>query len=343
MKIGMTCYATEQGLGYLAKSFYDAGLISEVILIPHRCRQFHPEWYKDCPHVVLQQYPIHSMPEVRDMLSRLDIMLFFETPFDWDFPHTCRAAGVKTVMMPMHEWFPRDPARRIFDLYLCPSALDVSYFPGNPLWTPPVNPATWRQRTTVRRFLHNAGNAGSNWHKGTLELLKAVPYIRPEIRLTVRCQDCEELAKILNQAPDIRGFPQVEIVDGSIPYSELFSGDHDAYVAPEKYNGLSLPLQEARAAGLLVITTNRYPANTWLPQEPLIPVASTYQSAIGPGYIPFVSSIVHPEAIAETMNAWYGRDITEYSLQGKAWAEENSWAAKKPALMEILERLVGHK
>ena len=39
------------------------------------------------------------------------------------------------------------------------------------------------------------------------------------------------------------------------------------FVFPEKFNGLSLPLQEARAAGMLVLATDRFPMNTWLPRE----------------------------------------------------------------------------
>ena len=48
MKVGMVSYATEQGLGYLAKSFYDAGVIDEVLLISYTARgtrPMHPKWY----------------------------------------------------------------------------------------------------------------------------------------------------------------------------------------------------------------------------------------------------------------------------------------------------------
>ena len=45
MRIGMVCYAYCQGLGYLAKSFYDAGLIDEVLIYHHGGAILHPEWY----------------------------------------------------------------------------------------------------------------------------------------------------------------------------------------------------------------------------------------------------------------------------------------------------------
>ena len=257
MKIGMTAYATEQGLGYLAKSFYDAGVIDNVILIHHGKRETHPEWY-DNRAIPITSFPIGNKPGIASMLDELDVMLFFETPFDWDFPDVCRAHNTKTICMPMYEWFPKARVNT-FDLYLCPSLLDCDYFPGNPLFQPPVDPNTWKLRTTAKTFLHNAGNVGHRNHKGTLELLKSVEYIKSDLTLTIRTQDKSTFNKLLKQVPQVRDNPKVNLQLGAIPYAELFTS-HDVLVAPEKFNGLSLPLQEAYAAGMLVITTDRYPA-----------------------------------------------------------------------------------
>ena len=44
-KIGSIVYATDQGLGYMAKDFYDHGLIDEVLVHPHTKRDNHFDWY----------------------------------------------------------------------------------------------------------------------------------------------------------------------------------------------------------------------------------------------------------------------------------------------------------
>jgi hypothetical protein len=341
MRVGTVCYATEQGLGCLAKSFFDAGIIQEAIIIPHRHNRNHPEWYGS--HAIVNPSWQLSDPQIYPLLSRLDVMLFFETPFDWSFPAECRARGVKTVLMPMYEWHPDDPKyRNQFDLYLCPSLLDIDYFSPHSktaFFVPPADPTTWTLRTHARRYLHNAGHGGSRWHKGTLELLRAVPLLRPEIRLTIRCQETGQLNKMLSHVPSLYDDSRVEFVTGTIPYSELFSGSHDVYVAPEKYNGLSLPLQEAFAAGLLVMASDRYPANTWLPKEPLIPVSGYHRAAVGSGYYSFDEAEITPESVATTMNGWYDRDISDFSRMGHDWAEAYSWTNQKQALLRILDDL----
>ena len=331
MKVGMIAYACKQGLGYLAKSFYDAGVIDSVIQIKHR-HHTNYDWYKD--PIVFDKMPIVGR-RVEDFLYEMDLVLCFETPFDWTFPLRCRRAGVKTICMPMYEWFPKDKVD-VFDYYLSPSQLDMEYFPGSFFFQPPVDPSTWKLRTTATTFVHNAGNVGSRNHKGTEELLAAIPFIKSDISLIIRAQNTDALGRLLDKYPiDSR----VTVTLGEIEYSELFATG-DVYVAPEKYNGLSLPLQEAYAAGMLVVTTNRYPTNTWLPNEPLIPVESVHRASISPSYFDFDECVVNPKTIAETIDAWYGKDITEYSLQAKAWAESNSWAAKKATLTEIFNDCV---
>ena len=337
LRIGMTAYGCEQGLGYLAKSFYDAGVIDEVMLIHHGQRATYPSWY-DNKALSITRMPIKGS-EVNALLDRIDVMLFFETPFDWSLPALCKKHNIKTVCMPMHEWFPKTRVNT-FDGYLCPSLLDMEYFPGNPLFQPPVEPNTWRLRSTANTFLHNAGNVGHRNHKGTLELLKASEFIESGLTLTIRCQDTRLFAKLLKEAPQVKSNPRVDLRIGAIPYEELFA-HHDVYVAPEKFNGLSLPLQEAYAAGMLVMTTDRHPHNKWLPTEPLIPVESYHEASIGGSYFSFREATVNPQTIAKTMDDWYGKDITGYSLGAREWGKQNSWEEKKNTFLSLMKGFVG--
>jgi len=96
----------------------------------------------------------------------------------------------------------------------------------------------------------------------------------------------------------------------------------DVFVFPEKFNGLSLPIQEAYASGMLVMASKRFPNTEYLPNEPLIPVSGYHKERIA---VEFECAELSPEIIAEHLDFWYDKDITTYSLMGKQYNEENSY------------------
>jgi glycosyltransferase involved in cell wall biosynthesis len=331
MRIGTVCYATDQGLGILAKQWFDHRVISDVLVFRHGVRPTHMEWYPPGTRELVDR-PF-SGPAIDEFLSHVKVMVFFETPFDWDFPDYCRSRGIKTVLVPMYEWHPKYPRHR-FDKYICPSLLDQQYFPNSPFIPPPVNPSVWRQRAFATRFLHNAGNIGHRHHKGTAELIQAIPMLSDRVQLTIRAQDERAFLRLVSQYNHV-DLSRVTVELGNRPYGSLFDG-YDVYVAPEKFNGLSLPLQEAFAHGLAVMASDRFPANTWLPKRALIPVRGYHRAAIGPSYFEFDEAEVSPVDIAKSMNEMAGQDIRDLSVAGLLWAEENSWRLLRLRLLKEL-------
>lgn len=306
-KIGSIVLATDQGLGYLAKSFYDNGIINKVYVKPHSSRTNHYDWYPDRV----------SSPD--DLLD-CDALLFFEEVFDWKIIPKAREKGIKTVLMVMYECskcpFPYEP-----DLILTPSDLDQKYYPQGVRVNVPVE-VPWKLRKEAKVFVHNAGNGGLGGRNGTRELLEAMKYVTAPIKLIVRSQ-----------------IPITEYTDPRIEYrigtfDDIWS-EGDVFVFPEKFNGLSLPLQEAFASGMLVMTTDRFPNNTWLPKEPLIPVEGYKKDRFA---VEFDSAQISPLSISQTIESWYRRDVTQYSLQGKAWAKANSWKKLKQLYLKICEK-----
>ena len=85
---------------------------------------------------------------------------------------------------------------------------------------------------------------------------------------------------------------------------------------------------------MLVMASDRYPMNTWLPTEPLIPV-SDYRWGADFG-IPVKHAIVRPEQIAATIDHWYDADIETFSQCGKTWAEQNSWDQWRKRYLKLL-------
>lgn len=305
---GCVCLATEQGLGYMAKDFYDHGVIQKVFITPHSSRKNHPEWYRS-----------------EDVLTNLgqllecDSIVFIENAFYWKLIPMARDAGVKTILIPMYECTPR-PLPYEPDLILSPSALDKKYYPDSVQISVPVN-VPWKLRTKAKVFVHNAGNGGLGGRNGTREVLAAMQYVKSPIKLIVRSQ------VPLGRTND----PRVEIVVGTVPKEELWATG-DVFLFPEKFNGLSLPLQEAYSSGMVVMAGARFPMTEWLPNAPLIPVDHYTKERIA---CEFDCAQYDPKTIAQTIDSWYDKDITKLSTMGKKWGQQNSWKALAPKLTTL--------
>lgn len=298
-RVGAIVFATEQGLGYLAKDFYNNGIIDEVFVWTHSSRKNHYDWY-----------PNRQVDPMK-FLRKIDTLLCFETPFDWGLVSMAKQMKRKTILMPMYECT-NNPMPVKFDLILAPSLLDQKYYPESELVTVPVT-ANWKLREKAQVFVHNTGNGGLGGRNGTSEILEAMRYIESPIKLIIRTQEPSFTSND----------PRVEIRHGS--FDDIWS-EGDVFLFPEKFNGLSLPLQEAYASGMLVMAGDRFPMNTWLPKEPLIPVKDYQKERV---YVTFDSATYDPKEIARRVDTWYNSDITKYSLMGKAWGEQNSWSKLK--------------
>ena len=342
--IGMICYATEQGLGYLAKSFFDAGVTTKALLFDHpNGRPTRTDWYPEGTPVVRKRpFLTHERRTLLEFLSGIDVLLCFETPFDWQLLPTCRAKGIRTVLVPMHEWYLEHPPFQ-FDAFVNPSRLDRDIF-GGPFLPVPTPGIEWQRRSTALRFLHNAGHIGSRCHKGTLEVLRAMRYVGSPIELTVRCQSQEIHRLIERECRSVLSDPRIRLeVREDVPREKLFEV-HDVYVAPEKYNGLSLPLQEAFCAGMAVLTTDRYPTNTWLPESDpgsgarlLTPTSGTNRVRAWPGHLIVDESVVSPEDVAKAIDGIYGRSIERTSDLGLEYSRSTSWDAVRDQWIAAIE------
>lgn len=330
MRVGSIVYSTEQGLGILGRSFYDDGaVLTDVVVLKHPHYGSNPEWYPNSTFIENIRHT-RSLRILREFVEKMDCMLYFETPFVWDLIHHGRTHGKKSILMPMYECTPK-PAPAEPDLYICPSPLDLEYYPDRSRYIPVPVKKNWRLREKARVFVHNAGRGGLNRRNGTGEVIDSIKHIKSPIKLIIRSQKKLEWG--------VPNDPRVEVRIGTIPYDDLFE-EGDVFLFPEKFNGLSLPLQEACASGMLVMTTNRNPNNKWLPIEPLIPIEGTERMRVGASQ-PYVdSALISPEAIAKTIDEWYDRDIASFSHYGKKWAELNSWEALRQRYMTAIENLV---
>lgn len=307
-RIGAIVLATHQGLGVLAKSFFDNGVIQEVLVKQHSSRTNHYEWY-----------PNRCTSE-EELLSKIDTLLLFEEAWDWKVIVRAREKGIKTVLMPMYECT-RCPLPYQPNVIISPSLLDQKYYPESVFIPVPVQ-VPFKLRSKALVFVHNAGNGGLGGRNGTKELLEAFKHVKSPVKLIIRSQ------VPIQQIED----PRIEYRIGT--FDDIWS-EGDVFIFPEKFNGLSLPLQEAFASGMAVMAGDRFPINTWLPNEILIPVSGYHKERIARE---IEVAEFDPKIIAETIDKWFGKDITHLSLMGKKWAEENSWEKLIHRYKEILSR-----
>lgn len=314
--IGHIGYATQSGLGVLSRAFYRHGVVDRFLMIPHGRYTNHADWYQE-------YYTRHN---AEAFLAGLKALLVIENAFTaWNVVARAREQGIRVVLVPMYEWTPRSlPVRP--DAVICPSALDVDYYRqyDPTLLTIPVD-TPWRERREARVYVHNAGHGGhgaGGFRNGTSELVEAMQYVQSPLRLIVRGQPGSPQIEQLFERWDGHD-PRIEFRLGDFPDEELYE-EGDVFVFPEKFNGLSLPLQEAFAAGMLIMAGARFPMTEWLPRDPLIPVLRYERARIA---VEFKKAVYEPWVIAKTMDAWYGREILGYSHAGKVWAEQHSWPA----------------
>lgn len=332
MKVGTLCYATEQGLGYLAKDFYDNGVVTNPCIVHHRTRPEQTHWYpKSVPRVDVNNS--RDREKLERVCSNVDVMLFFETPFVWELLAVCKRAGVRTALMVMHECT-HDPMPAKPDILLAPSLLDLDAYPEARLIQVPVR-RDWRLRRQAKVFVHNAGHGGLKGRNGTRELLEAWTQHRRAtgIKLILRSQEKLDPKLWYSSNPETQRSIDVRI--GTAPHESLYD-EGDVFVFPEKFNGLSLPLQEAHASGMAVMATARHPNTAWLPLEPLIPVAKYRKARVGGAYREFDEAIIEPKAIAATIDNIAQQDISALSIAGRGFAERASWAKCKASIMEAL-------
>lgn len=358
LRIGSIGYATNQGLGILAKSFVDSGLVTNYFVLLHAHRPSHLEWFPSSPKCHVREASAGGLRNIKQFCKQQHVMLFFETPHVWELLPYCRQHKVTTVLMPMYECLPyyRElPSQP--DYFLCPSMLDLQYFPDRSVYLPVPVDMPWRLRQRAELFVHHAGHGGLRGRNGTKELLEALRYVTTPARFLITAQKSSVLGDAEQHLPpDVRS--RVEFRKGTAPHGTLWD-EGDVCVHPSKFDGLSLPLQEARAAGMLVMTTDRKPFNEWLPTDvpkettqshdgkfsctvngnPLIPVERYDRARVAGRCVEFDEAVLDPRAMAAKIDEWHGKDIREYSEQGREWAEANSWQALMPCYQQTLAQI----
>lgn len=270
MRLGLIARADSRGLGIQTRAFHDQLHPTKTMVID--CSSMKPlpirnDWY---PYATW----IHGLPQHRDwerFLQGLDVVLSAETFYGKDIFGIARDMGVKTVLQANFEFLDRGDQP---DLWAAPSLWRWNEWPNPKVHLPvPVETSRFTPTTAARasRFLHVIGRPAIHDRAGTIALLHALESVVADITVTITCQEPGYIGSLIrSEHITIPDNIDLQAREGDqTDYWALYTGQH-VLISPRRFGGLSLPMQEACAAGLPVISTAVNPQTYWLPQEWLV-------------------------------------------------------------------------
>lgn len=292
-----------------------------VLIVDNGRYQLHLERFSDTEVRTTRHV---SPADVQWVLDGVDMLLCFETPYNWD---AFKQKRVKTCLIPMYECTPH-PLPYAPDLVLAPSLLDLKYYPNATYIPVPIatDRIPFKVRKRAHHFIHNAGHGGLGGRNGTRELVEALRYTNADFKMTIR-----------SQVPLTVRDDRVEVVvQDHENYWELWD-EGDVFVFPEKFNGLSLPINEAMCAGMPIMCSNRFPFNAYLPTDIMIPVRKYEKATIARE---FDMAVIDPRDIAQTLDEWTGWGIMRLSYESHDLAKRMSWDALLPTYQNAFDKLL---
>lgn len=169
---------------------------------------------------------------------------------------------------------------------------------------------------------------------GTKLLLAALPLLEHPVRVLIRHAGRgpgEPGAEIIGRA-SVEWLPHD---DG--PYWDAWPADADALVMPRRFAGLSLPMQEAAAQGLPILTLDREPEAGWLPAEARVAARVAGRVTTWRGrHVDYWDA--DPQDLADRIDVLTTSPdmAAELSAASRAWAGELAWSCWVDTYREVL-------
>lgn len=326
-RIGIVGFASNSGLGTLSWEFARNLKPERILLAKTRYAEF-PGRFPFARRGL-------DAENIEWLLSGIDVLVMFETPGgEWDIIRLAKKRGVRTVMIPMYECMPQ-PWPALPDLVLCPSKLDYRLFRaelGQQTLVKHLPVPVARDRVRFKRrnralvFEHHAGHGGLFGRNGTHELLAAASMLKSDAKILIYSQRDLDFVH-----------PKVEIRVGNFEnYWDLW-GSGDVFVFPHKFDGLSLPIQEALASGMPVLSTSIEPFIGWLPNEWFFPAVEHTQMRVFQRFVDV--AVIDPADIAKSIDSWYGTSIADASQTANRLAAKLDWSTLKDEYIKIFSQL----
>jgi glycosyltransferase involved in cell wall biosynthesis len=270
MRIGLIARADSTGLGIQSKEFFDhipckALVIDMTNMSDSPIIKPNPDKFPGCT--------VYKMPKgfrltggipehiLKEFIRDIDILFTMETAYDYNVYKLCRKRGIKTILQLNYEFldFPNDQIPQP-DLFAAPSKWYWDGIPEPKVFLPfPVDTTKFQVTRKPKTFVHIAGRPAYNDRNGTNTIAESLRYLRSNPEIIIHSQQPINF-RIRNR--NLR----VSLTTNNKPnYWENYGGG--VLILPRKFGGQSLPMNEALASGMPIITTAISPNDKWLPEE----------------------------------------------------------------------------
>jgi hypothetical protein len=261
----------------------------------------------------------------RDWLHGLDVVYIVETAYDPRFYEWSSDAGAATILHTNPELHHANEAALATAVW-CPTPWRIDQIDGARLVPYPVAvdrfPHRKRLPVGAPRVLHVAGHAAYADRNGTKLVAAATPIMNPPISVWVVSQD-ENVAL----SPQAHRFPAHR------DYWRIYDLA-DILLMPRRFGGLCLPIQEAKAAGLVVVALDTSPHDWYecvgIPAEP----SSWFPS--GSGDVTIFNA--NPVDVAAAVNDLTFVELGDLSAASRDWAHAHSWESLTRLWMDEFEK-----
>lgn len=280
MRIGLIARADNRGLGQQTWEF--ARHIQPAKTLVINCRSAKPLPLR------LERFPgatvVNNWPTSQDFarwLPGLDAVYTAETPYDHSLFALAAKIDIRTVLHVNPEFLAhfQRPTLPHPSLFAAPTTWMYNKFPEPKCLLPvPVATEHFTPHTADRatNFLHIVGRPAIHDRAGTADFLRALELVTADIKATITCQE-PGYVHALMRTNNIHLPMNIDlrVSDADVEnYWELYTNQH-VLVSPRRFGGLSLPMQEACAAGMPVLATAVEPNTSWLPAGWLVAAQRT--------------------------------------------------------------------
>lgn len=328
MRIGLIAQPHRTGIGVQTAEFARHFRIRKVLLTD--LTKLHAQnsrngkqvstvdWFNDYERMTVDGVPTDD--QCKWLLEGIDVLFVVETPLNWAIFNYAKMMNVKTVLQYNYEFFEyflRNVPNP--DLFLAPSLWNIEkvklYGNVKHLPVPIATDRIKRRKIGIpKKFLHVAGHKAYLDRDGTEIIKKSLPFIKNMgVEIKVHDQSRTELDN----------------------YWDLYD-EGDVMLLPRRYGGLSLKLQEAAAAGIPTVVTERdpYAGN---PCTIIVPGPYHYDRIKLKGDVESYSA--SPQKLGELITELSRTDLSEKSEQTYQWAQERSWERMQPEYMKTFEEI----
>lgn len=266
MRVGAILRQDFTGLGIQSKEFFDHVPCKALVIDSTKLNssQQNPHWYPGQQTVKVDTWLKIKQEIIDEFLRDIDILMTFETPYDFSIYDTCRKRGIQTVLQLNYEFLEYPSKHPLPDIFAAPSLWHYDEIPSPKMFLPvPVNTEHFIPQLKEKTFVHISGRHAVHDRNGTYSFLNSLRYVMNYITVILTGQ----------QFFTIPTLPSNIKIRSDFNNKENYWGNYTGgvMVLPRKYGGLSLPAQEAIGCEMPVIMTDISPNNTWLPKEWLVP------------------------------------------------------------------------